>query len=63
MNFNNIINLKCIIAPNNNEQMFCYIFDELDNWEYLDDFRSYNNNLLVALDGTGYYSSQAMALR
>lgn len=37
--------------------MYSYILDELNQRGYLDQFRSYNNHLLVALDGTQYFSS------
>lgn len=37
--------------------MFSRIFDGLLEEGYLDQFRSYKGNLLVALDATGYYSS------
>jgi hypothetical protein len=55
---NHIRNLLDEVAPSYVYPMFSYIFDELGHWDYLDEFRSYNNNLLAALDGTGYYSSQ-----
>jgi hypothetical protein len=57
---NHIRNLLDAVAPSYVSPMFSYIFDELNNWGYLDEFRSYNNNLLVALDGTSYFSSQAI---
>jgi hypothetical protein len=57
---NHIRNLLDAVAPSYVSPMFSYIFDELNNCGYLDEFRSYNNNLLVALDGTGYFSSQAI---
>ena len=57
---NHIRNLLDAVAPSYVFPMFSYIFDELNNWGYLDEFRSYNNSLLVALDGTGYFSSQAI---
>ncbi|MCP5105772.1 MAG: hypothetical protein GY950_20455 [bacterium] len=40
--------------------MFSFIFEELCNSGDIDEFRSYNHNLLVALDGTQYYPSQAI---
>ena len=57
---NHIRNLLDEVAPSYVFPMFSYIFDELNYWGYMDEFRSYNNNLLVALDGTGYFSSQAI---
>jgi hypothetical protein len=57
---NHIRNLLDAVAPSYVFPMFSYIFDELNNWGYLDEFRSYNNNLLIALDGTGYFSSQSI---
>ena len=40
--------------------MFSFIFDGLYSNDDIDAFRSFNNNLLVALDGTQYHSSQAI---
>lgn len=37
--------------------LFTFIFDGLNDCGMLDQLRSFNNNLLIALDGTQYYSS------
>ena len=55
---NHIRNLMDEVAPSYVFPMFSYILDGLNNSGYLDTFRSYNNNLLAALDGTGYFYSQ-----
>jgi len=57
---NHIRNLMDEVAPSYVSPMFSYILDGLNNFGYLDRFRSYNNNLLVALDGTGYFSSPSI---
>ncbi|MCU0286317.1 MAG: ISNCY family transposase [Acidobacteria bacterium] len=54
---NHIRNLLDEVPPANVFPMFSYILDELNQRGYLDQFRSYNNNLLVALDATQYFSS------
>ena len=54
---NHIRDLLDKVEPSYLFPMFSYIFDELNNWGYMDEFRSYKNNLLIALDGTGYFSS------
>jgi hypothetical protein len=40
--------------------LFSFIFEGLRNSGDIDEFRSYNHNLLIALDGTQYHSSQAI---
>ena len=54
---NHIRNLLDEVPPDKVYPMYSYILDELNQRGYLDQFRSYNNNLLVALDGTQYFSS------
>lgn len=54
---NHIRNLLDEVPPAKVFPMYSYILDELNQRGYLDQFRSYNNNLLVALDGTQYFSS------
>ncbi|WDN87492.1 hypothetical protein BuS5_00460 [Desulfosarcina sp. BuS5] len=39
---------------------FNFIIEALGAANYLDDFRSYNNNLLCALDGTQYFCSKTI---
>jgi hypothetical protein len=57
---NHIRNLMDEVTPHDVYPMFSYILNGLNDSGYLDRFRSYNNNLLVALDGTGYFSSQSI---
>lgn len=54
---NHIRNLLDEVPPAKVFPMYSYILDELNQRGYLDQFRSCNNNLLVALDGTQYFSS------
>ena len=42
--------------------LFNFILDGLNDCGYLDEFRSFNNNLLIALDGTQYYSSNSNSI-
>lgn len=55
-----IRNLMDEIDPSYIYEMFNFILDGLNSSGYLDEFRSFNNNLLVALDGTRYYSSNSI---
>lgn len=48
------------VAPSYIAPMFSYILDGLNDSGYLDEFRSFNHNLLVALDGTGHFSSHTL---
>lgn len=57
---NHIRNLLDEVDPGYLSAMFSHIFDGLDKFGYLDDFRSFNNNLLIALDGTQYFSSHSI---
>jgi len=57
---NHIRNLLDVVSPSYVYPMFDYIFDGLKVHGYLDEFRSYNNNLVMAFDGTEYHSSQAI---
>lgn len=55
---NHIRKLLDGVAPAYAFSLFSYIFDCLNKSGYLDDqYRSFNNNILIALDGTQYYSS------
>ena len=54
---NHIRKLLDQVDPSYIFPLFTYIFDGLKACGYLDEFRSFNNNLLIALDGTLYYSS------
>jgi hypothetical protein len=55
---NHIRSLLDEVAPHYVFPLFSYIFVSLNQSGYLDEeFRSFNNNLLVGLDGTQYFSS------
>ena len=54
---NHIRDLLDEVSPTYVFPVFRYIFNTLNQIEYLDSFRSFNENLLIALDGTQYYSS------
>ncbi len=54
---NHIRNLMDEVDPRYVFPMFSYILDGLNDSGYLDRLRSYNNNLLAALDGTGHFYS------
>jgi hypothetical protein len=57
---NQIKNLLDTVAPTYIYPVFSYIFNGLKNAGYLDTFKSYNGNLLIALDGTLYFSSKSI---
>ncbi len=58
---NHIRNLLDGVPPVFIFPVFSYIFDVLNKSGYLDEeFRSFNNNILIALDGTQYFSSKAI---
>jgi hypothetical protein len=57
---NQIKNLLDVVAPAYLFPVFSYIFNGLNRAGYIDTFRSYNNNLLIALDGTLYFSSKSI---
>ena len=57
---NQIRNLLDEVAPGYVSPVFSYIFNGLNNAGHLDIFRSYNGNLLIALDGTQYFSSKSI---
>jgi len=46
------------VSPSHLFPVFHIIFDELNASGHLNTFRSINNNLLIVLDGTEYFSSQ-----
>lgn len=52
-----ICRLMDVVAPSHVFPMFQTILDGLNSSGYLSDFRSYSGNLVVALDGTGYFTS------
>lgn len=57
---NHIRDLLDEVHPSYIFPMFSFIFKGLDISGCLDPFRSVNNNLLIALDGTHYFSSDAV---
>jgi len=57
---NQIKNLLDEVSPAYLFPVFSYIFDGLNSAGHIDTFRSYNNNLLIALDGTLYFSSKSI---
>jgi len=57
---NQIRNLLDEVAPAYVFPVFSYIFNGLNNAGHLDTFRSSNGNLLIALDGTQYFSSKSI---
>jgi hypothetical protein len=57
---NQIRNLLDEVDPAYVSPVFSYVFNGLNDAGYLDIFRSYNGNLLIALDGTQYFSSKSI---
>jgi hypothetical protein len=57
-----IRNLLDEVEPSYIFPLFTFIFDGLNDCAILDEFRSFNNNLLIALDGTQYYSSNTLTV-
>jgi hypothetical protein len=58
---NHIRNLLDGVPPVFVFPIFSYIFDVLNKSGYLDEeFRSFNNNILIGLDGTQYYCSRSI---
>ncbi|MBE3118100.1 MAG: ISNCY family transposase, partial [Candidatus Atribacteria bacterium] len=55
---NEIRNLLDSVSPDGLSGMYRWIFEELDRGQILQGMRSYGNNLLIALDGTWYFSSK-----
>ena len=55
---NEIRKLLDPVSPDGLSGMYRWVFEELDRGEVLRSMRSYGNNLLVALDGTWYFSSK-----
>ena len=54
---NHIRNLMDDVEPSEVYPVYHYIFDGIKDSGHLDAFRSYGNNLLCALDGTYFFSS------
>ena len=54
---NHIRNLMDEVEPSNVHPVYHYIFNGIKDSGHLDAFRSYGNNLLCALDGTYFFSS------
>ncbi len=57
---NQIKNLLDPISPSHFFPMFSHIFHSLNDTGLLDSYRAYNKNLLLALDGTQYFSSKTI---
>ena len=57
---NQIRNILDPISPTYLFPVFSYIFHGLNDMGYLDSYRSYNGNLLLALDGVQYFSSKSI---
>ncbi len=57
---NQIKNLLDPISPSHFFPMFSHIFHSLNDTGLLDPYRAYNGNLLLALDGTQYFSSKTI---
>ena len=57
---NQIKNILDPISPTYIFPVFSYIFHGLNDMGYLDSYRSYNGNLLLALDGVQYFSSKSI---
>ena len=55
---NHIRDLMDEVPPQQIFPFFLELFEDLKEFGYLDNFRSYNNNLLLGLDGTQYFSSK-----
>jgi len=54
---NHIRSILDEVCPSNLYSMFPYIVNAMDEAEYPDSFRIINDNILIALDGTQYFSS------
>jgi hypothetical protein len=57
---NHIRNLLDEVHPSYIFPLFNFILDGLNDCGMLDELRSFNNNLLIALDGAQYYSSSSI---
>jgi hypothetical protein len=60
---NQIRTLLDPIAPSGLDPVFLDVFECLEQHHMLAHFRDLDNQLLVALDGTNYFSSQAIHCR
>lgn len=57
---NHIRDMMDVVPPETVFPVFSFIAEALDAASLLNGFRSYNNNLLCALDGTKYFSSNTI---
>ena len=57
---NHIREMLDVVPPQTVFAVFAFIVEALRSAGHLDGFRSYNNNLLCALDGTQYFSSKTI---
>ncbi len=55
---NQIRNLLDPVAPRYLERVYRHMFTEMERGGLLDDYRSYAEQLLIAIDGTEYFSSK-----
>ncbi len=55
---NQIRNLLDPVPPQNLDRMYRYIFAAVEQGGLLEEYRSFGKHLLVAMDGTEYFSSQ-----
>ncbi len=57
---NHIRDILDVVPPETVFSVFNFVFQALAADGYFDGFRSYNNNLLAALDGTQYFASKTI---
>lgn len=58
---NQIRNILDPISPENIVLMFDFVFDGLKSIGFFEHYRSINKNILIALDGVNYFSSQKIS--
>ncbi len=58
---NQIRNILDPISPENVAPMFDFVFDGLKSMGFFEHYRSINKNILIALDGVNYFSSQKIS--
>jgi len=57
---NHIRNILDEVSPEHVYPVFTYVFDTLNEHQYLENYRRINGDLLIAFDGTDYYSSKSI---
>lgn len=55
---NHIRDILDAVPPEQLYPVFNYIFDTMNEYGYIDNYRGINGNILIALDGTDYHSSK-----